>query len=412
MDNEIINSQHHQSCPGVTAAGQPRGAVDGLFTRLLALATGGHGRVFPGEAEITAAATTSNNHYHHPHPRPVVVMDSGSSSGGGAATIAAAGVIRTPHSTVSGGELSTASNAIAGGIAGALTRTCIAPLDVVKIRWQLQREPSVRGLYRASEVKGAKYFSVGQTIRTITKEEGLQSLWKGNLLAEGFWICAMGVQFAAYHRTRKFFENAFGANGPSFCNEQQFCQGTTLSLLGGAVAGLNAAILAYPLDMLHTRFAAQPEPKIYPNIRTAIGTIYRGQGVWGFYRGLAPTVAQVVPYIALQFGVYENMKAIVPERERNSSAIHGLCGTASGAIAKTFVMPLDAAKKRMQISGFVNQDQYKSTFDCIKKVVAKEGARGLYVGTWPSLLKSGLQTGLGFVFYEKIVGWLGGKEQR
>jgi len=312
------------------------------------------------------------------------------------------------QSTVNGGELSTTANALAGGLAGALTRTCIAPLDVVKIRWQIQREPSAHVLYQ-NTVRTTKYASVFQTLRTITKEEGFQGLWKGNLLAEGFWICAMGMQFAAYHKTRNALENLIGS-GPSFCQEHLNCRGTTLSLLGGAVAGLNASLIAYPLDMLHTRFAAQTEPKIYPNIRAAINTIYQGQGVGGFYRGLAPTLAQVVPFISLQFGVYENMKAVVAEKDRNNSTTHAFCGTASGAIAKTIVMPLDAAKKRMQICGFVHHCNYKGTVDCIKKIFAKEGARGLYVGTWPSLLKSGLQAGLSFVFYEKIVALFGGNK--
>ena len=41
--------------------------------------------------------------------------------------------------------------ALAGAWAGAVARTTVAPLDVIKIRFQVQREPG-RSFYRASKL--------------------------------------------------------------------------------------------------------------------------------------------------------------------------------------------------------------------------------------------------------------------
>lgn len=72
-------------------------------------------------------------------------------------------------STTSSGEDKAASqsvHAIAGGLAGAVSRLVVGPLDVVKIRMQVQLEPIARGM-------NSKYTGVVQALRTILREEGV-----------------------------------------------------------------------------------------------------------------------------------------------------------------------------------------------------------------------------------------------
>lgn len=58
-------------------------------------------------------------------------------------------------------------HAMAGGLAGAVSRLAVGPLDVVKIRMQVQLEPITRGV-------NSKYTGVIQALRTIVREEGIQ----------------------------------------------------------------------------------------------------------------------------------------------------------------------------------------------------------------------------------------------
>lgn len=58
-----------------------------------------------------------------------------------------------------------ATHALAGGLAGASARLIVGPLDVVKIRMQVQLEPVARGL-------NSKYTGLRQALLSILKEEG------------------------------------------------------------------------------------------------------------------------------------------------------------------------------------------------------------------------------------------------
>lgn len=124
----------------------------------------------------------------------------------------------------------------------------IAPLDVVKIRLQLQSHgpPPAPG-----NVVEAPIFYKGilRTTRDIARHEGITALWKGNVPAE-FLYCTYGAaQFFAYHQASVVCK-AFG-----------LADGAT-SFVAGAAAGGAATIATYPLDLLRTRFAAQGRVKV------------------------------------------------------------------------------------------------------------------------------------------------------
>ena len=67
-------------------------------------------------------------------------------------------------------------DAIAGGFAGAVARFVVGPLDVLKIRFQVQIEPILQrqGAQTATlEVIGSKYTGLKQAFGTVLKEEGI-----------------------------------------------------------------------------------------------------------------------------------------------------------------------------------------------------------------------------------------------
>ena len=61
---------------------------------------------------------------------------------------------------------------LAGGIAGLISRFCIAPLDVVKIRLQLQIH-SLSDPISHQGVNGPIYKGTLSTMRAIVKQEGI-----------------------------------------------------------------------------------------------------------------------------------------------------------------------------------------------------------------------------------------------
>jgi len=83
-------------------------------------------------------------------------------------------------------------DALAGGLSGMVTRCVVAPLDVIKIRLQLQV------VAKGSSRKGVKYTGIWRTLCVIVQEEGVLALWKGNLTAEFLWGGYMATQFVTY----------------------------------------------------------------------------------------------------------------------------------------------------------------------------------------------------------------------
>ncbi|KAJ5153579.1 Mitochondrial carrier protein [Penicillium coprophilum] len=273
---------------------------------------------------------------------------------------------------------------LAGGIAGLISRFCIAPLDVVKIRLQLQIH-SLSDPASHLNVKGPVYKGTLSTMRTIMKQEGITGLWKGNIPAEMMYVCYGAMQFTAYRGTTQALAQLGSYRLPQ----------PVESFLSGAVAGGCATGVTYPLDLLRTRFAAQGPDRIYGSLRASIGEIARHEGIPGFYRGCSAAVAQIVPYMGLFFTTYEAVRPVMTWDALPFGTGDAAAGVVASVLAKTGVFPLDLVRKRLQVQGptrtrYIHRNipEYKGVLQSIAMIFRTQGVRGLYRGLTVSLLKA------------------------
>ncbi|KAJ6445864.1 mitochondrial thiamine pyrophosphate carrier 1 [Purpureocillium lavendulum] len=259
----------------------------------------------------------------------------------------------------------------------------IAPLDVVKIRLQLQPYSLSDPLLPLRDAPA--YRGTFATLKHILHHEGFTALWKGNVPAELMYVCYTAVQFTTYRSATLFLQTALPTRLPDAAE----------SFIAGAASGAAATTVTYPLDLLRTRFAAQGRHRIYGSLRAAMWDIHRDEGVRGFYRGLAPAVGQIIPFMGIFFVTYEGLRARLAGLNMPWGSGDATAGITGSVIAKTAVFPLDLVRKRIQVQGptrrqYVYNDipEYTSALRAIRSIAQTEGIRGLYKGLPISLIKT------------------------
>ncbi|XWW95986.1 hypothetical protein V2A60_003956 [Cordyceps javanica] len=231
-----------------------------------------------------------------------------------------------------------------GGVAGAVSRTVVSPLERLKILMQVQ-----------SVGRDAYKMSVSQALAKMWREEGWRGFMRGNGTNCIRIVPYSAVQFSSYNfYKRHIFETTPGA------------ELTAVTRLSASFAELGN------------------RPQQLPGMWSTMATMYRSEGgIAALYRGIVPTVAGVAPYVGLNFMVYESVrKYLTPEGEQNPNAARKLlAGAISGAVAQTCTYPFDVLRRRFQINTMSGMGyKYKSLTDAVRVIVAQEGAKGLYKG--------------------------------
>ena len=171
----------------------------------------------------------------------------------------------------------------AGAIAGVISRTACAPLEMVST---------------VMMVKGGDSTMMEEFGRTW-KKEGWKGLFKGNGANCLKVAPSRGTQFLVFEFMKRrivagtFFFAAAGTPLNAFTR-----------LFAGGVAGMVAAAVVYPLEVIKTILTAYPDEA--SGIGEAVEAVFKiGGGFKGLYAGLLPTLVAMFPYIGVEFMVYE-----------------------------------------------------------------------------------------------------------
>eukprot|EP00980_Cylindrotheca_fusiformis_P030350 scaffold24680_cov113-Cylindrotheca_fusiformis.AAC.3 len=292
-------------------------------------------------------------------------------------------------------------NLVAGAVAGAGSRLATAPLDLVRIRWQLEKTIT----YPRP--------SLWSALRTISENEGgPTALFRGSVAATYLWVGYTMVQFAVYGEIRVWLE--------SLIDDSTKGRSTLVAFLGGAGAGVTATLSTYPFDICRTTFAArgvaqQPlhgRSQMFAPPKTLYEfafSLYHKRGIRAFYAGSGPAAMQIMPYMGLNFAIYDRLT-----RGDKGVGLSGMAGSISGAVSKIIVYPMDTVKKRLQAQAVFGSsgDHYDGMRDCFSKMLRKEGASSFYRGLLPSVAKTTIATSLTFSLYRGTKNVLEGLHNR
>ncbi|XP_057791443.1 calcium-dependent mitochondrial ATP-magnesium/phosphate carrier protein 2-like [Salvia miltiorrhiza] len=263
---------------------------------------------------------------------------------------------------------------IAGGVAGAASRTATAPLDLLKVIFQVQ----------------TKHVPFGYAVQSIWKEGGLLGFFRGN----GLNVLKVGpesaIKFYTYEKLKIIIGDANGGSG-------------ILGLLtAGGLAGAVAQTSIYPMDLVKTRLQTYSSNRgSAPNIGKLARDIWVQEGPRAFYKGLIPSLLGIIPYAGIDLAAYETLKDFsskyILHDDEPGILVQLGCGTISGALGATCVYPLQVVRTRMQA-----QRTQISMSDVFKNTYRMEKLRGFYKGIFPNLLKVVPSASITYLVYETM----------
>ncbi|KAF8629439.1 hypothetical protein AX15_003484 [Amanita polypyramis BW_CC] len=313
---------------------------------------------------------------------------------------------------------------IAGGCAGAASRTVVSPLERLKIIQQVQPRGS-----------DSQYKGVWRSLMRMWREEGFRGFMRGNGINCLRIVPYSAVQFTTYEQIKKWFTT----HGTRELD-------TPKRLTAGALAGITSVCSTYPLDLVRSRlsiatasinFAAQskavptaganPSAAKHLSLSSAYHTssaytkaeltilgmskkIVREEGgIRALYRGLVTTAVGVAPYVGINFAAYEALRGIITPPGKVSVPRKLACGALAGSISQTLTYPFDVLRRKMQVAGMKDGSmKYSGALDALRGTLRGEGVAGLYRGLWPNLLKVAPSIATSFFTYELVKEFLVG----
>lgn len=182
---------------------------------------------------------------------------------------------------------------IAGGMAGGCQVVFTNPLEIVKIRLQVQGE--------AAKVEGALPKGAIHIIRQL----GVLGLYKGATACLLRDIPFSAIYFPAYwHLKRDIFHEGHNGKQLSFVE----------TLGAAAIAGMPAAYFTTPADVVKTRLQveARQGQTNYKGLRDAFVKIYREEGFRALFKGGPARVIRSSPQFGFTLLGYETLKTTFP----------------------------------------------------------------------------------------------------
>ncbi|KAJ5099302.1 hypothetical protein N7532_006303 [Penicillium argentinense] len=182
---------------------------------------------------------------------------------------------------------------LAGGAAGGCQVVFTNPLEIVKIRLQVQGEI-------AKNVEGAPRRSA----LWIVKNLGLVGLYKGASACLLRDVPFSAIYFPTYAHLKS---DLFGETPTNKL-------GVLHLLTAGAIAGMPAAYLTTPCDVIKTRLqveARKGETK-YTGLRHCATTVWKEEGLQAFFKGGPARILRSSPQFGFTLAAYEVLQKMLP----------------------------------------------------------------------------------------------------
>ncbi|KAL5992648.1 Mitochondrial uncoupling protein 5 [Asimina triloba] len=302
---------------------------------------------------------------------------------------------------------------VEGGIASIVAGCSTHPLDLIKVRLQLQGETPIPA--QQPNLRPAFALHTGATatiphppppraglITTgvrVVRTEGVAALFSG--------ISATVLRQTLYSTTRMglydVFKNSWSDDSGAIALHRKIAAGLLAGGIGAAVGN--------PADVAMVRMQADgrlplEQRRNYRSVLDAISRMSKQEGVTSLWRGSSLTVNRAMLVTASQLASYDQIKEMILEKGvmKDGLGTHVTASFAAGFVAAVASNPVDVIKTRVMNMKVEEGGKapYAGALDCAVKTVRAEGPMALYKGFIPTISRQGPFTVVLFVTLEQV----------
>merc|ERR1712075_8348 len=202
------------------------------------------------------------------------------------------GTTRFVHRFIMGGDSNFLIDFLAGGVSGAIAKTCTAPIERVKLIIQTQ---DANPLIMSGEIP--RYTGIMNCFTRVGAEQGLAAFWRGNF-----------VNILRYFPTQAFnfaFKDTIKAWFPKYSPKTNFWAFFGVNMASGGLAGAGSLCIVYPLDYasypfdtvrrrLQMQSEKPPEEWVYKGTMHCFGKIAKDEGTAALFKGAGANVLRTL----------------------------------------------------------------------------------------------------------------------
>ncbi|KAK3211192.1 hypothetical protein Dsin_015898 [Dipteronia sinensis] len=309
---------------------------------------------------------------------------------------------------------------VEGGIASIVAGCSTHPLDLIKVRMQLQGEnhapvqslrppalsfqtttttTTTSTVHAPPPPRPPRVGPVTVGVR-IFQQEGVAALFSG--------VSATVLRQTLYSTTRM---GLYEILKQKWTDPETRNIPLARKIAAGLIAGGIGAAVGNPADVAMVRMQADgrlppAQRRNYKSVVDAITRMAKQEGVTSLWRGSSLTVNRAMLVTASQLASYDQIKETILKKGvmRDGLGTHVTASFAAGFVAAVASNPVDVIKTRvmnMKVEPGA-APPYTGALDCAMKTVRAEGPMALYKGFIPTISRQGPFTVVLFVTLEQV----------
>lgn len=297
---------------------------------------------------------------------------------------------------------------VEGGIASIVAGCSTHPIDLLKVRMQLQGESAPNSALRPALPQGASVHVAAPPARvglvslgvSVVRQEGVAALFSG--------VSATMLRQTLYSTTRM---GLYDIMKKKWTDPETGNFSLARKIASGLAAGGIGAAVGNPADVAMVRMQADgrlpvDQRRNYKSVVDAISQMVKSEGVTSLWRGSTLTINRAMLVTASQLASYDQIKETILEKHimKDGLGTHVTASFAAGFVAAVASNPVDVIKTRiMNMKVEPGRDPpYNGALDCAMKTIRAEGPFALYKGFIPTISRQGPFTVVLFVTLEQV----------